>query len=127
METLPHFPFAPGRIAGAWVCLIAVLLLWAPMLASAWVAHGMTCCTGSMCAVHGNGKTDSSAKRQAAKEEAPVECAHSRGLGMACRMSCCPDQSSSVTSTVYVLPKPAITTLSEEIPSLGLAMNSRAV
>jgi hypothetical protein len=129
METLRHFPFARGRIAGAWVCLTAVLLLGAPMLAAAWVAHTMACCAGSMCAAHGNGKAKPSGKHQAAKEEAPLECAHASGSGMArCRISCCPDRSSSVASSaVYVLPKPEITSFPAEIPNPGFARNSRAV
>jgi hypothetical protein len=101
-----HAPIAPGRSAGACVCLLAVLLLWAPMWASAWMARVTACCTGNMCAVHGHGKTSSPGKSEATKND--MECQHPRGAGMvACGMSCYHKEAASpVTSSVYVLPEP---------------------
>ncbi len=63
------------------MCLIGVLMLWAPMLASAWATSGMACCAGNMCAAHAHGKTNSTGKSKAARNEAPMECEHSRGQG----------------------------------------------
>jgi len=98
-------PIAPVRTAGACVCLIAVLLLWTPMWASAWMARGTACCAGNICAVHGHGKTNSPRKSEATKNE--MECEHPRGAGVACSMSCCHKEGASlVSSSVYVLPEP---------------------
>ncbi|MGB7466725.1 MAG: hypothetical protein WBW14_27815, partial [Candidatus Acidiferrum sp.] len=75
-----HAPIAPGRTVGACVCLLAVLLLSAPMWASAWMARATACFMGNMCAVHGHGKTNSSGKSEATKSD--MECEHPRGAGM---------------------------------------------
>jgi hypothetical protein len=98
---------------GAWVCLSAVVLLWAPMWASAWATSGLTCCPGNMCAAHGQGKAKVPETSRAAKQEERMECGHSQSAGIAaCTMSRCHDQASSlVGSTVYVLPTPAVSAL----------------
>jgi hypothetical protein len=109
-----HTPIAPRKVIGAWVCLITVLLLWAPMWGSAWQAREMACCTGNICAVHGHAKTQPSRTGGATRHEAAAtECEHTKGAGMAaCTMSCCHEQSSSVVSSaVYVLPEPAVLAL----------------
>src|SRR5208283_1479730 len=116
-----HVPIAPGRIVGAWVCLIAVLLLWTPMWASAWMARGTACCAGNMCAAHGHGKTNSPAKSDATKNE--MECEHSPSAGMACSMSCChEDGASLVSSGVYVLPERVRISSPAETMSLAAAV-----
>jgi hypothetical protein len=119
-----HTPFAPGKVAGAWVCLIVVLMLWTPMLASAWAASGMACCAGNLCAAHGHAKTNFSGK-----SEGTMECEHSRGAGMAaCTMSCCHEQSASlVSSTVYVLPEPAVISLPAETPRPTIAVKHEEI
>jgi len=118
-----HAPIAPGRTVGACVCLMAVLLLWTPMWASAWMLRGMACCTGNMCAAHGHGKTNSRAKTEA-------ECEHSRGAGMAaCSLSCCHEEDASlvVNSGVYVLPEPARIAAPAETVSLAVAAKHEEV
>jgi hypothetical protein len=117
-----HAAVAPGRTVGACVCLIAVLLLWAPMWASAWMARGMACCDGNMCAAHAHGKTNSPGKSDATKNE--MECEHSRSAGMtACSMSCCHEEGASVVrSSVYVLPAPAAVFVPAETVSLRIAV-----
>lgn len=99
-----HVASATQRIVGAWVCLIAVLLLWTPMWASAWMAQGTACCAGNMCAAHGHGKMNSPAKSDATKNG--IECEHSPSAGMACSLSSChEDGASLVSSGVYLLPE----------------------
>lgn len=105
-----HPPIAPGRTLGAWVCLMAIVLLWAPLWASAWAARGMACCTGNMCAAHEHAKTN-----PAGKNEAPRECERHGGGIAACSMSCCHDQGASLLSgTLYVLPGPVAISLPAE-------------
>jgi hypothetical protein len=129
MKKLAYVPIAPGKAVGAWLCLTAVLLLWAPMWASAWAARGMSCCAGNMCAAHGHGKASFSGKGAAAKDEAPMECEHSHSPGMAaCSMSCCHEQSSSLVSgTVYVLPNPAVILLPTATTNSAVAVNDEEV
>ena len=115
-----HAPIAPGRSVGACVCLVAVLLLWAPMWASAWMARGMACCDGNMCAAHDHAKSGSAGKSDTTKSE--TECEHSRSAGMtACSVSCCREQGASlVSSGVYVLPELVVVSVPAE--TLGLAV-----
>lgn len=122
-----HAPVAPGRTAGACVCLMAVLLLWTPVWASAWMARGMACCAGTMCATHGHGKTSAPGKSGATKSE--MECEHPRSAGMtACSMSCCRDQSSSVVSnSVYVLPEPVVVSVPAETVGPAVAAEHNEV
>ncbi|HEY1470655.1 MAG TPA: hypothetical protein VGF61_16555 [Candidatus Acidoferrum sp.] len=122
MDRSLHAPIAPGRTVGAWVCLIAVLLLWAPMWASAWMAQGMACCAGNMCAGHAHGKTNSPGKSGATKNE--MECEHSRGAGMTpCSVSCCHQEGTSLVSGgMYVLPEPLGISAPTESVSMSVAV-----
>ena len=118
-----HAPIAPGRTVGACVCLVAVLLLWTPMWASAWMMRGMACCTGTMCTAHLHTKTNAPAKSEA-------ECEHSRGAGMAaCSISCCHDEGASlaVNSGVYVLPEAVEIAAPAETMSLAVAAKQEEV
>jgi hypothetical protein len=118
-----HAPIAPGRIVGACVCLIAVLLLWTPMWASAWMMRGMACCTGTMCAAHLHTKTNAPAKSGA-------ECEHSRGAGMAaCSMSCCHEEDASLTVNggAYVLPEAVEIAAPAETVSLAVVVKHEEV
>jgi hypothetical protein len=104
-----HVPIAPARTFGAWVCLVAVVMLWAPMGAAAWQANGMACCEGGMCVAHGHSKTNPAIPRQATPRESPMNCEHHGDSGVVnCSMTCGHDGSPSVTTAViFVLPESA--------------------
>jgi len=121
MKRLLHVPVAPGRIFSAWVCLLAVLLLWVPMWAAAWQAGGMACCNGGMCPAHRAAKTNHAGPRQASAPEAPMDCEHHSRSGkghhgmMSCSMSCCHESSHVLAAAViFVLPEPAALSLPME-------------
>jgi hypothetical protein len=109
MKNLGHVPIAAGRRVGAWVCLSAAMLLWAPAWGTAFLASRMTCCTGTMCAAHGHADTKGASKTQSTtQQDTPMECNHGSQTGlMACRMSCCHNQDRPLTGAViFVLPEP---------------------
>jgi hypothetical protein len=109
MKQTLHVPVAPGRNLGAWVCLLALFLLWTPLWAAAWQVTGMPCCTGAICPAHGHGGSTSGTKSQSAgQENMPTECAHGSQFGMiVCQMSCCRVQDQPLTGAViFVLPDP---------------------
>jgi len=122
-------PRAQGNHAGAWLCLMAILLLSAPMWASAWAARGMACCAGNMCAAHGHGKTNAAGKSETPKEEAPMECEQHCGRGILnCSMSCCHEQGASLMSgTPYVLPAPPAVSLPAETLNSSVAAECEEV
>jgi len=98
------FPIAPGKKIGAWVCLIAALLLWSPLWAAAWQSRSMSCCDGGMCPIHQHSKQSPSHPHHS--PAAPVTCEHHSESGMIpCSMSCCQTEDRSfVASIVFVLP-----------------------
>jgi len=112
MRSSLHVPIAPGRKVGAWVCLVAVMLLWSPLWAAAWHIEGMACCSGGFCPMRGHARTTGS--EDATRTEQPVDCEHhgggsqNHGQGMDCAMSCGHESSSNLTTAVmFVLPGPA--------------------
>ena len=119
MKTSRQFPIAPGRTFAAWVCLLAAVLIWTPLWATAWQSGGMACCTGGMCAAHGHAGTGPSQAKRHAPAEVPMDCEHHRGTGIAdCSMSCCHGSSHSLTAAVlFVLPAPS--GISELTPAMA--------
>jgi len=81
------------RFAAAWLCLLAVTLIYAPMAGAAWLAHNMdkmACCAGGYCpiAAHHHQKQ----KRNSSQNSMPMDCGHEMGGMdgmMSCSMSCC--------------------------------------
>jgi len=109
MKELAYVPIAPGRKFRAWVCLLAVVMLWTPMEAAAWHANGMACCEGGMCMAHGHSKTNQPMPREVTPGESPMNCAHDGNSGIVnCSMTCGHDSSPSVmTGVIFVLPDSA--------------------
>ena len=108
MKRSRDIPIAPGKV-GAWVCLLAVALLWTPLWATAWQDKGMACCDGQMCVAHGDAMTQhSSGNAGVSQESASLDCGHGNQAAVqACDMKCCHDQGSSIVATViFVLPEP---------------------
>jgi len=112
MKRMCHDSNAPGRKLGACVCLVAVILLWAPAWASALQAAGMACCDGAMCPLHGHSPKKSSGDTNSAKDAPMAGCKHhGRKAAMDCTMACCHPSDPAVTGAiVFVLPSPPIVT-----------------
>jgi hypothetical protein len=106
MKRMRHDSNAPGRRLGACVCLVAVILLWAPAWASALQAAGMGCCDGAMCPLHGHAPKKSSSDTNSAKDAPMAGCEHhGRKAAMDCTMACCHPADPAVTGAiVFVLP-----------------------
>ena len=97
---------------GAWVCLLAAFLLWAPVGALAFQASGIGCCTGGLCPAHGHQKTNQATDQQSALAETPMECEHAGGSGqnhrgaMKCSMSCCQESGDTLmAAAIFILPE----------------------
>jgi hypothetical protein len=87
------------RTAAAWLCLLAVALLYAPLASAALIANGADCCVNGYCniAEHKHHKQ----KLAQSQDAAPMDCGHDMsgmggkadlGVGMkSCSMSCCQD------------------------------------
>jgi hypothetical protein len=110
MKEVVHVPIAPGRKMGAWVCLVAALLLWAPIWAMAFQASGMGCCTGGLCPAHGRHKANQATNQQSAPAETPMECEHHGDTGqqgaMKCSMSCCEESTDALmAAAIFILPE----------------------
>ena len=130
MKSSLQGPGTARRMIGGWLCLVAVVLLWAPLWASAWQASEMACCYRNECPVHGHAAGKHSGKSQAAaKENAPIECGHENPTGlMACRMSCCQDQSHSfVAAVMFLLPEPAVISLPLESATVVSASRAKII
>jgi hypothetical protein len=96
----------PCRTAAAWLCLLAVALLYAPLAAAAWASRSMACCTGNHCDIPAHHY------RQAAAQPASHEdCGHGASELTPCSMSCCQTLDKPVvTGVAFVLPHLAFTT-----------------
>jgi hypothetical protein len=91
------------------VCLLAAVMLWAPLWATALQANGMACCDGVMCAAHGHSAMKHGGGQAAAAQpqtEQSMQCEHSGGGSMVnCGMACCHEQALHfVASIQFVLP-----------------------
>jgi hypothetical protein len=91
------------RWISANICLLAVVLLYAPLAVAAWSSYQMACCTSGQCPIpsHHHQKTPAAPANH-------MDCGHEMPGMMACSMSCCHDSERSlVTSIAFVLPPPA--------------------
>ena len=77
------------RSAAAWICMLAVGLLYAPMAGAALVAYGVDCCVGGFCNIpeHHHHKSQPAP----AQDTAPMDCGHDMSGMTSCSMSCCKD------------------------------------
>jgi len=94
---------------GAWVCLLAVALLWAPLWAAAWPTDDMDCCKGGLCLAHRHSKPEPARPQQAGAEETPMDCEHRGESGVSdCSMACCQESSQILAPpAIFVMPEPA--------------------
>ena len=110
MKQTRHDFVAPGRRLGAYVCLVAVILLWTPAWASALQAAGMACCDGAMCPLHGHAPKKTSGDAQHAKDAPMAGCEHhGRKAAMDCSMACCHPTDPVVTGAVVFVVPAAVT------------------
>jgi hypothetical protein len=98
-----------ARIVAAWLCLMAVALLYAPMAGAAWLAHSkdsMDCCAGGFCpmAAHRHHKQ----MPAPSQNSSPMNCEHDMGgmNGMgACSVSCCQNPARlALLPSLFLLP-----------------------
>src|SRR5260221_8636684 len=108
MNRMRHDSNAPGRRSRACLCLVAVMLLWAPAWGAVLRAAGLGCCDGAMCPLHGHGPKKSSRCTNSAENMPIAGCDHhARTTAMDCAVGCCHPKSPAVTGAIgFVLPSP---------------------
>lgn len=102
------------RSAAAWLCLLAVTLLYAPLAGAALLAYGADCCAGGFC----NVPTHHHHKQQPAPSQnsAPMDCGHDRSGITPCSMSCCKDPARpALIPGAFVLPLAGSAAAPEEV------------
>jgi len=92
-------PQARFRLLAAWVCLLAVASLFAPLVGAAWSTSAMECCAGDHCTIP---------KHHHRKAAANLDCDHDNaGALTECSMSCCQDEDRPfATAMNFVMPVP---------------------
>jgi len=91
------------RSISASICLLVVVLLYAPLAGAAWTAYQSACCTSGQCpiAAHHHQKTPAAPANH-------MDCGHDMPGMMSCAMSCCHDSDRSLLGSIaFVLPPPA--------------------
>jgi hypothetical protein len=90
------------RSISATICLLVVVLLYAPLAGAAWSSYRSACCTAGQCAIaeHHHLKSHAAPSNR-------MDCGHDMSGMMACSMSCCHDSDRSLTTSIaFVLPQP---------------------
>jgi hypothetical protein len=84
------------------VCMLAVVLLFAPLAAAAWSSYVGACCTSGQCPIKGHHHQHSPAA-----PENLMDCSHKMPGMAACSMSCCHNpERAAIASGMFVLPAP---------------------
>src|SRR5260221_14771338 len=106
MKHSPNPSLVRTRRASAWISLLAILMMYAPIATATFMAVSGGCCTGDQCPIHGNhhaAKNNSSPKN----DSAPMDCGHeqhSANKMRSCSMSCCQNaQPVAVHAHIFVL------------------------
>jgi hypothetical protein len=88
----------------ATLCLVAVMLLYAPLAGAAWSLYSVACCTSGQCLIQGHHHQHSPVSSRN-----PMDCGHEMPGRSRCSISCChnPDRT-AIALLVFVLP-PEIT------------------
>jgi hypothetical protein len=98
--------FDRAQRVAAWISLLAVLLIYAPIASATLMAVTGACCNGDHCPIHGNHHP---AKQNPSQhnDEAPMDCdhhGHSANKMSSCSMSCCHTvEPAAVHAHIYVL------------------------
>ena len=88
------------RSISASICLLMVVLLYAPLAGAAWSSYQSACCASGQCKIpaHHHQKSPAAPSHH-------MDCGHEMSGMMDCTMSCCHDSDGSVlTSIAFVLP-----------------------
>jgi hypothetical protein len=92
--------------AAAWISLLAVFLIYAPVASATLMAVTGACCSGDQCPIHGNHHRAHQNTSQHSND-APMDCdrhAHSTNKMSSCSMSCCHTvEPAAVHSHIYLL------------------------
>ena len=89
-----------GRRIVAAVCLLAVMMLYAPLGGAAWASYERSCCTSGQCKIPAHHHH----KMPAAPAD-HMDCGHDMPGMMACAMHCCQDSERTfATPIAFVLP-----------------------
>jgi len=90
------------RVASASVCLLATVLLFAPLAGAAWTAHAAACCTGDHCPIPEH-------HHRSKAPQHDLGCDHQAGDMMACSMNCCQTaEHPLLASLAFLLPDVAL-------------------
>jgi len=85
-------------------CLLAVVLLYAPLAAASWSSYKASCCTSDQCPIK-----EHHHQKAPAPPEKQMNCGHEMAGLSACTMSCCRNQDRpAITPAAFVLPPPVI-------------------
>jgi len=88
----------------AMLCLVAVVLLYAPLGGAAWFVYAGACCYTGQCPIHGHPPSQTPSSPEHA-----MDCGHDQEMATrtSCSMSCChnPDRA-ALTPVIFVLPAP---------------------
>src|ERR1700674_3130862 len=88
------------RSLSAGICLLAVVLLYAPLACASWSSYEASCCTSDQCPIkdHHHQKALESSSHH-------MDCDHEMPGMTSCSMSCCQNADRPITaSVVFVLP-----------------------
>jgi hypothetical protein len=107
----------------AMLCLIAVVLLYAPLGGAAWSLYSAACCTTQQCPIKGH-----HAQHSPAASEHAMDCSHDVPAMASCSMSCCqhPDRP-AVAPIIFVLPTPPTVSATANLEALAPAPDPRNV
>jgi len=83
------------RSISASICLLVVILLYAPLGGAAWTAYQSACCTSGQCpiAAHHHQKAPIAPANH-------MDCGHDMPGMIACAMSCCHDSDGSLLTSI---------------------------
>src|SRR5712664_4255203 len=88
------------RSVSASICLLVVVLLYAPLAGAAWSSYQASCCASDQCPIAGHHH-----QKPPSAPANHMDCGHDMPGMMACSMSCCRDSERSMVSAVaFVLP-----------------------
>jgi hypothetical protein len=88
------------RVFGAWVCLLAAAVLYAPLGGAAWASRAMACCTADHCNI-----PEHHHQKASPHPASDMNCGHDMPGMSECSMSCCQNpERQVVTAMLFVLP-----------------------
>src|SRR5437867_11174922 len=83
------------RSISASICLLVVVLLYAPLAGAAWSSYQASCCTSDQCPIAGHHH-----QKAPAAPANQMDCGYDMSGMMACSTSCCHVSSPSLSSPV---------------------------